>query len=139
MPILIVHVSGAEAVEQIRRARGRGLNVYAETCPQYLFLTADDLDAPGFAGAKCVCSPPPRDRASQAAIWDGLRDGTLQVFSSDHAPFRYDDPQGKMVKGDEPRFAPRAERHPGARDAAAAPVLGRRRRRPARPPPASWR
>src|SRR3954469_22319285 len=60
VPILIVHVSGAEAVEQIRWARGRGLNVYAETCPQYLFLTADDLDAPGFAGAKCVCSPPPR-------------------------------------------------------------------------------
>src|SRR3954469_167205 len=92
VPVLIVHVSGAEAVEQIRRARGRGLNVYAETCPQYLFLTADDLDAPGFAGAKCVCSPPPRDRASQAAVWGGLRDGTLQVFSSDHAPFRYDDP-----------------------------------------------
>ena len=105
VPILIVHVSGADAVEQIRRARGRGLNVYAETCPQYLFLTADDLDAPGFAGAKCVCSPPPRDRASQAAIWDGLRDGTLQVFSSDHAPFRYDDPKGKMVRGTTASFA----------------------------------
>src|SRR3954447_1868388 len=105
VPILIVHVSGADAVEQIRRARGRGLNVYAETCPQYLFLTADDLDAPGFAGAKCVCSPPPRDRASQAAIWDALRDGVLQVFSSDHAPFRYDDPRGKMVKGTTASFA----------------------------------
>ena len=71
--------------------------IYAETCPQYLFLTADDLAAPGFHGAKCVCSPPPRDRASQAAVWHGLRDGLFQVFSSDHAPFRYDDPKGKQV------------------------------------------
>ncbi|HZZ62041.1 MAG TPA: dihydropyrimidinase [Roseiarcus sp.] len=96
-PILIVHVSGREAIEQIRWARSRGLRIYAETCPQYLFLTADDLAAPGFHGAKCVCSPPPRDRASQAAVWDGLRDGLFQVFSSDHAPFRYDDPKGKKV------------------------------------------
>jgi dihydropyrimidinase len=96
-PILIVHVSGREAIEQIRWARSRGLRIYAETCPQYLFLTADDLAAPGFHGAKCVCSPPPRDRASQAAVWDGLSDGLFQVFSSDHAPFRYDDPKGKMV------------------------------------------
>jgi dihydropyrimidinase len=96
-PILIVHVSGHEAIEQIRWARSRGLRIYAETCPQYLFLTADDLDAPGFHGAKCVCSPPPRDRASQQAIWDGLSDGLFQVFSSDHAPFRYDDPKGKKV------------------------------------------
>src|SRR5271167_3356923 len=65
-PILIVHVSGQEAIEQIRWAKGRGLPTYAETCPQYLFLTADDLAAPGFHGAKCVCSPLPRDRASQA-------------------------------------------------------------------------
>jgi dihydropyrimidinase len=105
VPILIVHVSGREAVEQIRLARSRGLRIYAETCPQYLFLTADDLDAKGFAGAKCICSPPPRDRTSQAAIWDALRDGTLQLFSSDHAPFRYDDPKGKMVKGPTASFA----------------------------------
>ena len=96
-PILIVHVSGQEAIEQIRWARSRGLRIYAETCPQYLFLTADDLAASGFHGAKCVCSPPPRDRASQVAVWDGLSDGLFQVFSSDHAPFRYDDPKGKMV------------------------------------------
>jgi len=96
-PILIVHVSGKEAIEQIRWAKSRGLRIYAETCPQYLFLTADDLAAPGFHGAKCVCSPPPRDKASQAAVWDGLRDGLFQVFSSDHAPFRYDDRKGKMV------------------------------------------
>src|SRR6185437_8459154 len=104
-PILIVHVSGQEAIEQIRWARSRGLRIYAETCPQYLFLTADDLAAPGFHGAKCVCSPPPRDRASQAAVWDGLSDGLFQVFSSDHAPFRYDDPKGKMVAKAASRFA----------------------------------
>lgn len=96
-PILIVHVSGQEAIEQIRWARSRGLRIYAETCPQYLFLTAEDLAASGFHGAKCVCSPPPRDRASQVAVWNGLSDGLFQVFSSDHAPFRYDDPKGKMV------------------------------------------
>jgi dihydropyrimidinase len=96
-PILIVHVSGKEAIEQIRWAKSRGLRIYAETCPQYLFLTTDDLDAPGFHGAKCVCSPPPRDKASQEAVWDGLRDGLFQIFSSDHAPFRYDDPKGKKV------------------------------------------
>jgi len=96
-PILIVHVSGKEAIEQIRWAKSRGLRIYAETCPQYLFLTADDLAAPGFHGAKCVCSPPPRDKASQVAVWDGLRDGLFQAFSSDHAPFRYDDPNGKKV------------------------------------------
>jgi dihydropyrimidinase len=96
-PILIVHVSGAEAIEQIRWAKSRGLRIYAETCPQYLFLTADDLAAPGFHGAKCVCSPPPRDKASQRAVWQGLRDGLFQIVSSDHAPFRYDDPRGKKV------------------------------------------
>ena len=54
VPILIVHVSGAEAIEQIRRARGRGLNIHAETCPQYLFLTQEDLGLSGFGGARCV-------------------------------------------------------------------------------------
>jgi dihydropyrimidinase len=103
--ILIVHVSGAEAIEQIRWARSRGLRIYAETCPQYLFLTAADLDRHGFDGAKCVCSPPPRDPASQKAVWDGLRDGLFQVFSSDHAPFRYDDPRGKSIAGARARFS----------------------------------
>jgi len=104
VPILIVHVSGGEAIEQIRWAQGRGLSIYAETCPQYLFLTADDLDVDGFHGAKCVCSPPPRDAANQQKVWDGLVNGTFHVFSSDHAPFRYDDPQGKKLGGDEPAF-----------------------------------
>lgn len=98
-PILIVHVSGREAVRVIRRAQGRGLRILAETCPQYLFLTEDDLARPGFEGAKCICSPPPRDKANQQVIWDGLRNGTFQIFSSDHAPTRFDDPKGKKIRG----------------------------------------
>jgi dihydropyrimidinase len=105
VPILIVHVSGREAVEQIRWARGLGLQVYAETCPQYLFLSAEDLGIDdSYHGAKCVCSPPPRDKANQQVIWDGLADGLFTVFSSDHAPFRYDAPEGKKPGGEEVAF-----------------------------------
>ncbi len=104
VPILIVHVSGAEAVEQIRWAQGRGLRIYAETCPQYLFLSTADLETPGFEAAKCVCSPPPRDPANQQVIWDGLESGVFQVFSSDHAPFRFDDPKGKKARGEDASF-----------------------------------
>jgi dihydropyrimidinase len=99
VPMLLVHVSGREAVEEIRRAQARGLRVYAETCPQYLFLAEDDLAQAGFRGATAVCSPPPRERANQDAIWQGLATGVFQVFSSDHSPYRYDDPKGKMVAG----------------------------------------
>ncbi|ALM53566.1 dihydropyrimidinase [Halomonas huangheensis] len=104
VPVLIVHVSGPEAIEQIRWAQGRGLRVYGETCPQYLMLTADDLDQPGFDGAMCVCSPPPRDPAAQEAVWQALETGVFQVFSSDHAPFRYDDPKGKKLNGESASF-----------------------------------
>jgi len=99
-----VHVSAREAVDEIQRARSRGLKIFAETCPQYLFLTADDLDKPGFEGAKCICSPPPRDKANQQVIWDGLRGGTFEVFSSDHAPTRFDDAKGKKVRGTDSSF-----------------------------------
>jgi dihydropyrimidinase len=97
IPIVIVHVSGREAMEQIQWARQRGLKVYAETCPQYLVLTAEDLKGLNMdmSGAKYVCSPPPRDRASQDAIWRGLQSGVFQTFSSDHCPFRYEDDAGK--------------------------------------------
>lgn len=104
VPVLIVHVSSAEAIDQIRAAQARGVRIYAETCPQYLFLTAEDLDLEGFEGAKCICSPPPRDAASQRAVWTGLQTGVLNVFSSDHAPFRYDDPRGKMRQGTKASF-----------------------------------
>jgi dihydropyrimidinase len=103
LPVLIVHVSGREAVEQIRAAQARGLRVYGETCPQYLFLTGEHLD--GHEGAKCICSPPPRDKANQQVIWDALESGVFQVFSSDHAPFRYAGSDGKHVAGQEAPFS----------------------------------
>jgi dihydropyrimidinase len=104
VPILIVHVSGREAIEQIRWAHGRGLRIYAETCPQYLFLTQDDLAVDGYHGAKCVCSPPPRDKQNQQAVWDALAHNVFSIFSSDHAPFNYEDPHGKKLKGKEQPF-----------------------------------
>ena len=97
VPVVIVHVSNGEAIEEIARARARGLKVFAETCPQYLVLTAKDLEGLNMEGAKYVCSPPPRDAASQQACWDGLTRGTFDLFSSDHCPFRYDDEKGKLV------------------------------------------
>ncbi|ARP91858.1 dihydropyrimidinase [Bordetella genomosp. 9] len=103
-PILIVHVSGPEAIEQIRWAQTRGLKIYAETCPQYLFLTAADLGGDALHGAKCICSPPPRDAAAQEAVWNALANGTFQVFSSDHAPFRFDGEGGKKPQGDDTPF-----------------------------------
>ena len=105
VPILIVHVSGRDAVEQIRWARGQGLKVFAETCPQYLFLTAEDLGIDNsYAGARCVCSPPPRDKGNQEVIWNGLADGLFTLFSSDHAPLDYDAPEGKKPGGEEAPF-----------------------------------
>lgn len=104
VPVLIVHVSGRDAIEQIRWAQGRGLRIYAETCPQYLFLSESDLGGDGYAGAKCVCSPPPRDAANQKAVWDGLRNGAFSIFSSDHAPFCYADADGKKLGGKEQPF-----------------------------------
>lgn len=105
VPILIVHVSGREAVEQIRWARAHGLKVFAETCPQYLFLTSADLGIDdSYQGARCVCSPPPRDRANQQVIWDGLNDGLFSVFSSDHAPFNVEGTDGKKPGGEEVAF-----------------------------------
>jgi len=104
VPVLIVHVSWREAIDAIRAAQAAGLRVFGETCPQYLFLTADDMDRPGFEGAKYVCSPPPRDKANQDFVWRGIQSGVLSVFSSDHAPYRYDDPEGKKAKGENAPF-----------------------------------
>jgi dihydropyrimidinase len=112
VPVLIVHVSGAETVQTLRTARARGERIYAETCPQYLFLTAADIDLPGVEGAKYCCSPPPRDAASQQALWDGLKDGTLGLFSSDHAPYRFDT-SGKLPHGDKTTFKEMANGVPG--------------------------
>lgn len=104
VPILIVHVSGDEAIQQIRWAQARGQRIYAETCPQYLYLTAEDLGVEGYEGAKCVCSPPPRDAQNQQSVWNALKGNVFSVFSSDHAPFSYDDPQGKKLNGKEQKF-----------------------------------
>jgi len=98
VPVMIVHVSNRESMEEIRRAQQKGLRVFGETCPQYLVLTEDDLEGLNMEGAKYVCSPPPRDRASQDACWEGLQQNIFSVFSSDHCPFRYDDPEGKLVE-----------------------------------------
>jgi dihydropyrimidinase len=112
VPVLIVHVSGIEAVQNIRSAQTLGARIYAETCPQYLFLKADDIDRPGMDGAMFCCSPPPRDAASQEAVWNGLLNGTFQVFSSDHAPYRFDE-TGKLPKGDKTTFKELANGVPG--------------------------
>jgi dihydropyrimidinase len=111
VPILIVHVSAAEAIDVIRNAQTQGLKIYGETCPQYLFLTADDIGM-DLEGTKFCCSPPPRDAAAQEAVWRGLANGTFQVFSSDHAPYRYDE-TGKLLKGDKTTFKDTANGVPG--------------------------
>jgi dihydropyrimidinase len=112
VPVLIVHVSTIEGIEAIRQARARGVKIYGETCPQYLFLTAKDLDRPGLEGAMFCCSPPPRDEAAQEACWRGLADGALNVCSSDHSPYRYDE-SGKLSKGDRTTFKDMANGVPG--------------------------
>jgi dihydropyrimidinase len=111
VPILLVHVSAGEAIDVIRDAQTKGLRIYGETCPQYLFLTADDIGM-DLEGTKFCCSPPPRDRAAQEAVWRGLANGTFQVFSSDHAPYRYD-ATGKLPKGDKTTFKDTANGVPG--------------------------
>lgn len=111
-PIMIFHVSTAEGIAAIRQARGRGLKVYAETCPQYLFMTADDLDKPALEGAKWMCSPPPRTYSDQDAIWQGLALGDLQAVTSDHAPYAFD-ATGKLSAGPNPTFKQIANGLPG--------------------------
>jgi dihydropyrimidinase len=111
-PIMIFHVSTAEGAKVIRDARGEGLKVFAETCPQYLFLTAADLDKSGIDGAKWMCSPPLRRAADQEALWQALSLGDLQTVSSDHAPYRFDE-TGKLRAGPNPNFKQIANGLPG--------------------------
>jgi len=87
VPVYIVHLSSAHALEQVRLFRDRGLPAYAETCPHYLFLSIDDLDRPGFEGAKYVMSPPLREKWHQDELWKGLARNDLQVISTDHCPY----------------------------------------------------
>ncbi|MFH8366809.1 dihydropyrimidinase [Streptomyces sp. NPDC018031] len=98
-PLYVVHVSAQEAVAELAAARDLGLDVFGETCPQYLFLSTDNLAEPDFEGAKYVCSTPLRPREHQAALWRGLRTNDLQVVSTDHCPFCFTG-QKELGRGD---------------------------------------
>lgn len=111
-PVMIFHVSTAEAVTEIANARARGAPIWAETCPHYLFQTEDVLDRPGMEGAKWMCSPPQRTRADQAALWAGIAAGHIQIVSSDHAPYRFD-ATGKFANGFDAPFPAIANGMPG--------------------------
>jgi dihydropyrimidinase len=86
-------------LEKVREARDRGLPVYAETCPQYLYLSLENMDAPGFEGAKYVFTPPLREKWHQEKLWKGLTHDHLQVVSTDHCPFCFKE-QKEMGIGD---------------------------------------
>src|SRR5947207_10959325 len=98
-PVYIVHLSCHDALEKVREARDRGLPVYAETCPQYLYLSLDNMDAPGFEGAKYVFTPPLREKWHQEKLWNGLKNDTLPVVSTDHCPFCFKE-QKELGKDD---------------------------------------
>jgi len=98
-PLYIVHLSAAEALSAVAEARNDGQNVFAETCPQYLYLSIEDLARPGFEGAKYVASPPLREKKHQADLWRGLRTNDLSVVSTDHCPFCFKD-QKELGRGD---------------------------------------
>jgi dihydropyrimidinase len=98
-PVYIVHLSCNDALEKVREARDRGLPVYAETCPQYLYLSLENMDAPGFEGAKYVFTPPLREKWHQEKLWQGLAKDDLQVVSTDHCPFCYKE-QKELGKDD---------------------------------------
>ncbi|THA23781.1 dihydropyrimidinase [Streptomyces sp. RKND-216] len=98
-PLYVVHVSAEEAVAELAAARDKNLPVFGETCPQYLFLSTDNLAEPDFEGAKYVCSTPLRPREHQAALWRGLRTDDLQVVSTDHCPFCFNG-QKELGRGD---------------------------------------
>ncbi|MGO9582425.1 MAG: dihydropyrimidinase [Acidimicrobiales bacterium] len=98
-PLYIVHLSSAPALAAVVEARDRGQNTFAETCPQYLFLSEEDMARPSFEGAKFVCTPPLRPREHQAALWRGLRTDDLSVVATDHCPFCFAE-QKELGRGD---------------------------------------
>ena len=115
-PLYIVHLSARHALEAVAQARDAGQNVFAETCPQYLYLSLDDLARPDFEGAKFVASPPLRPKDHQDSLWRGLRTNDLSVVSTDHCPFcfkrRLDGARGGVVRA---RLCPAPRsRRPGA-------------------------
>jgi dihydropyrimidinase len=111
-PLFIVHVSTDEGAALVAAAASAGAEVWGETCTQYLVLTADDLDRPGMEGAKFVCAPPLRDRATQAVLWRHVAAGTFVCVTSDHAPYRFDE-TGKFHAGRDIPFTEIANGLPG--------------------------
>ncbi|MEO0929551.1 MAG: amidohydrolase family protein, partial [Pseudomonadota bacterium] len=111
-PVMLFHISTSEGAAAVRAARKRGAPVWAETCPHYLFMTEDILDKPGLEGGKWMCSPPQRTKADQEALWAALDQGDLQIVSSDHAPYRFDE-TGKLSAGPNPGFHEIANGLPG--------------------------
>lgn len=111
-PVMLFHVSTCEGVDVIRAAKARGAPVWAETCPHYLCMTEDILDQPGTEGAAFLCSPPQRQITDQQALWQGLADGTLDLVTSDHAPYRMDE-SGKFANGRDAPFNKLANGMPG--------------------------
>jgi len=111
-PVMVFHISTTEGAAAIRAARARGAPVWAETCPHYLFMTEDILNKPGLEGGKWMCSPPQRHAADQDALWAALDQGDLQLVSSDHAPYRFDE-CGKLSAGPDATFAEIANGLPG--------------------------
>ncbi|XWN31468.1 MAG: dihydropyrimidinase [Devosia sp.] len=111
-PLLIVHVSTDEGARLVAGARQAGHPIFGETCPQYLFLTKEDLDRPEPEGTKYCCSPPLRDEQTQSDLWRHLLAGSLQLWSSDHAPYRFDE-TGKLSSGPKPPFNKVANGMPG--------------------------
>jgi dihydropyrimidinase len=103
-PIQVFHVSCQEVAEEIAAAQARGLKVWAETCPQYFVLTAEDQDRPGFEGAKYMCSPSPRGADEHARMWAVVRRGVIDVVSSDHSGWCYEGPRGKRMNGADANF-----------------------------------
>ncbi len=97
-PVYIVHLSCNDALEKVREARDRGLPVHAETCPQYLYLSIENFDVPGFEGAKYVFTPPLREKWHQQKLWEGLK-SDLEVVSTDHCPFCFKE-QKELGKDD---------------------------------------
>ncbi len=98
-PVYIVHLSCNDALEKVVEARELGLPAYAETCPQYLFLSLDDMNKPGFEDAKVVFTPPLREKWNQEKLWGGLKKNNLQVISTDHCPFCFKE-QKELGKND---------------------------------------
>lgn len=111
-PVMIFHVSTAEGAAIVARAKAEGARIRAETCPQYLFFTAEDLDKPGLEGGKWMCSPPPREVDDQRALFAALGRGDLDMVTSDHAPYAFDT-SGKLKAGPNATFKEIANGVPG--------------------------